>query len=71
MADLKMQSTDGKVLIDVNAGFGGFHSATIVCGGMKLVFTAQQLVDYLAPFIEEKAESYVAPASAAPPDSAA
>ena len=71
MADLKMTSTDGKVFIDVNAGFSGFHSATVKCGNMTLVMSAQQLVDYLAPFIEEKAEAYVPPASTPPPDSAA
>lgn len=71
MADLKMASTSGKVFIDVSAGFSGFHSATIKCGNMTLVMSAQQLVDYLAPFIEEKAAAYVPPTSAAPPDSAA
>lgn len=69
MADVKMISTDKKVFIDVNAGFGGFHSATIKCGNMTLVMTEQQLVDYLAPFIEEKAEAYVSPTPA--PDPAA
>jgi hypothetical protein len=70
MPDLKMTSTDGKVFIDVNAGFSGFHSATVRCGNMLLVMNQQQLVDYLAPFIEAQAAAYAPPATQSEPDTA-
>lgn len=60
MADLKLQSSDGNVSVDVNAGLGGLHRVTVTCNtpAYNRVFQPselQELADLLAPAVVAEA----------------